>query len=274
MIAVKKSITYLKTFYRNVGFINAKLKKKRQKFFASHDNMDFYSIPIFIISFNRLSYLEGLVDRLEGMGYKNIYIIDNNSTYPPLLEYYKQTKWKVFKMKRNYGHKVFWTCRMFKKYRNDLYMVTDPDIMPISNCPNNFAEVFYKTLKKYPRIKKAGFSLKINDIPKSSLLYKDIIEWESNFSTFRIPFTNEYNADIDTTLALYIPDYLDISKHFITAVRIGTPYQARHLPWYTKKEEVSEEDIYYNEHRTNGFWDDVHGKLTSEGTSATRVLKK
>lgn len=250
---------------RLIGFIPTKLKKEREDFFAKNDTRDLYNIPIFIISYNRLYYLKRLVERLEKMGYKNVKIIDNHSSYPPLLQYYGTIQNDVFYMKKNYGHMVFWKCKVFKKYRDDLYVVTDPDVLPVNGCPNNFVEHFYELLKRYPRLKKVGFSLKINDIPKDSPLYKEIVSWESAFYIFRVPGCKAHIADIDTTFALYIPDKLDISKNFFIAVRTDYPYQLKHLPWYKKKNDISEEDIYYNNHRINGWWDEIGGKMTEEG---------
>lgn len=256
---------YLKSLNRLFGFVSPMIKRKRNEFFRKHDQMDFFDIPIFIISFNRLTYLKTLIDRLKEMGYSNINIIDNDSSYQPLLDYYGTVDCKVFRMADNYGHMVFWDCDEFKEYRDDLYIVTDPDIIPDEKCPNDFAEVFYGYLKKYPRAKKVGFSLKIDDIPEDAPLYRDVVEWEQQFNTYKIPFTNAFAADIDTTLALYIPDKIDASRRFLTAIRTGAPYQARHLPWYQKKDEVTEEQMYYAEQRSNGFWDEADGKRTGEG---------
>lgn len=261
-------LEYLKSFHRLSKYLNRSFIQKRKKFFSAHDGIDFKKIPIFVISYNRLSYLEGLIGRLENMGYTNIKIIDNASTYPPLLEYYNKTQYEVFRLKKNYGHMVFWKVKGFKKYRNDLYVVTDPDVLPVMECPDNFMEEFYLTIKKYPRIKKAGFSLKIDDIPEEAPLYKDVLKWEKAYNFFKIPFKNAYSADIDTTFALYIPDYLDVSRHFITAVRLGAPFQCRHLPWYKVASDVTEEDVFYSEHRTNGFWDSASGSRTEEGAES------
>lgn len=43
---------------------------------------------IIINNRNRLEYLEMLINSLEKKRYFNIFIIDNNSPYPPLLEFY------------------------------------------------------------------------------------------------------------------------------------------------------------------------------------------
>ena len=50
---------------------------------------NFKSIPIIIISFNQLHYLRQLIAFLKKYEYSNIVIIDNNSTYKPLLDYFE-----------------------------------------------------------------------------------------------------------------------------------------------------------------------------------------
>ena len=253
-------LTQIKSMYRLTGVIKPELYRRRKAFFSRCDHIDFFNVPIFIISFNRLTYLEGLVNRFRKMGYTNINIIDNHSTYPPLLDYYKKTDCKVFKLSKNYGHMAFWECDRFNCFREDLYVVTDPDIMPVEECPNDFVEQLYKCLKRHPKLKKAGLSLKIDDIPAEIPLHDEIIKWEKKYNNIRILGLNYCVADVDTTLALYIPDSLDISGNFLSAVRLGYPYQARHLPWYKIKADITEEDFYYARTRTTGFWDETEGK--------------
>lgn len=67
------------------------------------------NIPFIIINFNQLFYLQKLVNFAISRGFKKIIIIDNVSTYPPLLEYYKEIRSKVTieRMDKNYGHMVF-----------------------------------------------------------------------------------------------------------------------------------------------------------------------
>ena len=89
-------------------------------------------IPVYIISFNRLSDLKKLVHFLEQEGLKNIHIIDNASSFPPLLDYYKSLPYPIHRMDKNYGHMVFYEADEFKDVReNQYYILTDPDILPI-----------------------------------------------------------------------------------------------------------------------------------------------
>lgn len=226
-------------------------------------NIDYKNIPIFIISYNRLHYLKLLVESLENKGYTNISIIDNQSSYPPLLDYLSSTKHKVFYMDKNYGHKVFWIHESFRKIiETQYYVVTDPDILPIQQCPDDFMEQFYKILQDNPKVPKVGFSLKIDDIPNHNE-YKDyIIKWERGF--YDKPLESKgykiYDAPIDTTFALYRPT-IDIlnDELFFNAIRTGYPYQARHLAWYINQKQLDEESIFYKQHTINGYstWYDL-----------------
>ena len=58
--------------------------------------IDYKDIPIVINNYNRITTLLQLINGLESRGYRNIYIIDNKSTYPPLLEYYKNCPYTVY----------------------------------------------------------------------------------------------------------------------------------------------------------------------------------
>lgn len=74
--------------------------KKVINFVFAKKGVDVKDIPIIINNFNRVTTLSKLITTLEVRGYKNIYIIDNASTYKPLLKYYEDTPYKVFRLKK------------------------------------------------------------------------------------------------------------------------------------------------------------------------------
>lgn len=229
-------------------------KKYRAEYIKNGKN----SIPIFIINYNRLSYVKRFIEQLESFGLTNISIVDNCSTYPPLLEYYKTIPYKVFYMDKNYGYMVFWKHEMFKKFRNNFYVVSDPDLEFVSECPDDFLDVFVEKLSRYPFVRKVGFSLKIDDLPINDFT-ENIIKWERQYYRTKISSENMYCAGIDTTFAVYLPDPLVKRQKFLRAFRMDSPYQVRHLPWYKDENNLTEEDIYYSEHKTNGWSDPVKG---------------
>lgn len=233
-------------------------RRGRRKAFRERKAKGLQDIPLFLISYNRLSYLQMAIERFEQLGLTNIIVIDNGSTYPPLLEYYQKLPYKVITVDRNYGHLVFWQCPQFREYRNDFYMVSDPDVIPIEECPTDFVEKMFYTLKKYPNLTKVGFSLKLDDLPEDGVLTKDVLQHEKQFQERYIKKENLYIASLDTTFALYPPDVVANQKmSFFCAMRTGYPYQARHIPWYKTKEMITDEDRFYSALNKFGTWDAV-----------------
>lgn len=207
-------------------------------------------LPVYIICYNRLSYLQQIIRCLEEYNITNIHIIDNCSSYPPLLEYLRKTPHKVHKMKENYGHMVFFKADEFKNVReNEYYVLTDPDVIPVDECPADFMSYFYQILQKFPKVTKVGFSLKTDDIPDDIPSAKITRLWEIQFYRKKLKNTVPYWYDsyIDTTFALYRPLKTMNKNDFFKAIRVGAPYEARHLPWYKKPSEMTDEDKFYNQ---------------------------
>lgn len=239
------------------------IKNTREEIFSTQIKQGINNIPVFLISYNRLSYVRQMVDQLEKYNIKNIYIIDNASTYPPLLNYYKKCGHKVFYMKENLGYMVFWKSDIFLEFRKNFYIVSDPDLEILDACPNDFIEFMFYELYKNPDARKIGFSLKIDDILNNELS-TDVINWEKKYYINYNPASNLYKADIDTTFAIYLPDQLATFHSFYEAYRTGFPYQVRHLPWYVTKDNLSDEDEFYFSMKKNGWYDPINGFMSDE----------
>ena len=255
-LGLVKHLVFNSFNFKRRWIVNSKIREERK--------YGVKNIPIFLISYNRLSYIKNSVSWLEKKGYFNINIIDNSSTYPPLLEYYKTLKYRVFFMEKNLGHMVFWKDERFKEFRKNFYVVSDPDLLPVEDCPDDFLQRFLDVYKKYPFVKKVGFSLKTDDLPDASIFAKEAKEWEEKYYKLYLKKDYVYYAGIDTTFALYAPDCLSESVPFLRAFRTAFPYQVRHLPWYKSENDITEEDIYYSNHKTNGWWNPVVGKSTPD----------
>ena len=220
-------------------------------------------IPIFINNYNRLSTLTKLTDALDSRGYTNITILDNQSTYPPLLKYYKSTKYKVHRFKKNYGYKSFWKSGLWLKHTSNYFVY--PDIVPVDECPENIISYFYELLKKYPKVHKVGFSLKIDDLPNHFKNKESVIKWEKPFYENELE-PNIYEAPIDTTFALYRP-FSKLGKRdgSTPIIRTGAPYQAIHLPWYLDNDNLEEEEIFYlNNLKTITHWSKKNNEIKSK----------
>ena len=212
--------------------------------------LDPLDIPIYINNRDRVTTTKTMVDWLVAAGSRNVVIMDNNSTYPPLLEYYSRLPSHVglHKFPANHGPWSFWTADLHRKQTTP-YVVTDSDLVPADECPKDLMARLCSLLSRFPHSLKVGPGLKIDDVPDDQALYSG---WdrkgEEHFWTKR--FNEEaFNAPIDTTFALY-PTGNYVSGDFLKGyhnLRMDTPYLFRHMPWYARRP-LSEEESYYRAH--------------------------
>jgi hypothetical protein len=219
---------------------------------------NYLDIPIIINSYNRLSCLKLLIDALEKRGYFNIYILDNASTYPPLLDYYKTCKHEVIYLGENFGYLSLWKSPVRKRFIFDYFVYTDPDIVPIEECPANFLEIFWNKLKSDNSICKVGFSLRIDDLPAHYVHRQKVIDFEQQYYEKRVD-DFFYEANIDTTFALYRPGLERGANLYLKMYRSAYPLQARHTPWYANGANPTEEEVFYVQNAvTSTHWTDLN----------------
>lgn len=199
--------------------------------------------PVFIICRDRLSTLEQLLSWLESAGMNNIFLIDNDSAFPDLVKHLQASPYQVIFTRKNIGHTVPWTEGIVKALcYGEYYIVSDPDVIPDSECPDSAIQHFFEIHKKYINYAKVGFGLKIDDLPDHYPLKESVIKWEKQF--WQQPLEeNIYEAGVDTTFALYKPYTHNYTLH--PSIRVGRPYVASHLPWYTDGSKLDEEEAYY-----------------------------
>jgi hypothetical protein len=206
-------------------------------------------IPIIINSFNRLTTLKRLISSLEQRGYTNIFILDNCSTYPPLVAWLKTTHYEVIHLPDNLGFKALWKHKPSRKrFCGDYYIYTDADVELDDACPDDIIERMFQTLHDdYPYAFKVGPSIRIDDLPDCYDRKQEVIEWESRFFT-RPEGETLFRAPIDTTFALYRPRIGLSRRPSLEAYRMAAPYQIKHLPWYENSQNPTEEESYYKSH--------------------------
>lgn len=221
------------------------IRSFKRFFFYQHiiTSKNCFEVPIIINNRNRFTFLKLMIDQLQSFGYKNIYILDNDSSYPPLLEYYKTVKAKVIFLKHNVGYKALWETNVFEQFKNKYYVYSDPDILLQQDCPKDFVYQLYLKLKKYPLKEKAGVALKIDDLPDSYANKQEAIRNESIFWKKELE-KDVYDAEVDTTLALYKPLAFGNAEE-CEAIRVGGKLAAQHLTWYLDSGNLSEEELYY-----------------------------
>lgn len=211
-------------------------------------------VPIVIISYNRLLYLKELVEYFLNIGEEYIYILDNASTYQPLLDWFltieKNSNVKVFRSDENYGHTIYWNISFYKNISDCKYcIITDNDIMPYKNFEYGWKENWINVLEKY-NAQKVGSAISIDDIPDTYFLKNKVIKHESQYWKNKID-ENCFSNKIDTTLCLQKID----TKHTIrNSIRMSN-YLIKHRPWYIDLNNLSEEDLYYyNTIKTSTHW--------------------
>lgn len=235
----------------------AKLKRQRQRAalkVKAITSENCFEVPIIINNRNRYSYLKQMVEQLQSFGYKNIYVLDNDSTYPPLLEYYNSASVNVIYLKQNLGYRALWISDVFGKFKNNFYVYSDPDILLQDDCPKDFVYQLYRHLDKYSGKEKAGVALKIDDLPPYYNLREDVYKWEKPHWEKKLE-DDVYDALVDTTLALYKPLAFGNAEE-CAAIRVAGKLTAKHLPWYLDSLNLSEEELYYKQNvsKTSSYW--------------------
>lgn len=216
-----------------------------------HQSRDWRQIPVVIISFNRLAHLRQVIGWLEQAGMQRIVVMDNASTYPPLVDYLSTVSHEVIRLHRNSGPYAFWEAGIATRFWDDYFVLTDPDVVPSEECPHDVVGRMYQIIQRYRDVRKVGIGLRIDDLPEHFAQKQKVLEWESQFWRVEVQ-PGLYRAAVDTTLALYRPRTL---QGECECLRTGFPYVARHLPWYADSGNPTEEDLYYRSRVCpNGSW--------------------
>jgi hypothetical protein len=128
----------------------------------------------------------------------------------------------------------------------DGYVVTDPDI-EIENPTRYWLEKMYKCLQAFPEFECVGSALRMDDIPSHYPLKNLVRVMEARN---RVHPVKEWqglqirSSRIDTTLALYRPDFVKTGICH-KAIRMRGDGMARHLDWYLDPKRLTGDQIAY-----------------------------
>lgn len=203
------------------------------------------NLPIILNNFNRLTTTKKLADDLSKLGYTNIHIIDNNSTYPPLLEWYDQCSYKVERLNSNLGQLAVYNSDYINKFKGWI-AYSDSDIELNPNTPRGFVERMIQMAEKHNKIK-AGLALRIDDIPNTR--YGTYVKAQEQ-KFWKVQFEPDvYDAHVDTTFSV-----IKVGQPFTyEAVRLAGDMIARHIPWYLDYENLDQEEVYILQHSNSEF---------------------
>ena len=222
-------------------------------------------IPVIVN--NRDLEVQTLLLDLCRLGASEIHLIDNASTYPPLVSWlnsapthlvrptprpdgsYDAVKLTIWQSSQNFGPRA--ACRVANCAREPWtergithYATTDSDL-DLSSLPDNalqlFAEASAYFSKCYGQCTRVGVALSLDlpDVPAARLARsREQSYWDSRRQVSWYPpdpWTTDpvrmYLAPIDTTLAV-IPLDPAWNGDYEPAYRVAGPYTAKHRPWY------------------------------------------
>jgi hypothetical protein len=215
-----------------------------------------YNFPIVINNFNRLTTTRALVAQLLILGYRNIHILDNNSTYPGLLNWYDKylpnsgsplKDVHVERLDKNLQGLSIYNSGYINKFKDYTWVAyTDSDISLGSNTPDTFLYDLVGFAEKYNKTK-AGLALRIDNLPDTFYANYSVKNYEARHWANSLE-KDVYDAPVDTTFCIIQP-----SKPFdYQAIRLGGDYTAEHSPWYLDWRNLDEEEQYYVDHA--GEW--------------------
>ena len=143
-------------------------------------------VPVFIPVRDRVTPLRAVIEWLERAGHDEIWLIDNASTYGPLVELLDSTVHRVVRLDRNLGHRSpFLSGVVQREAAGRHFVITDPDVVPDGDCPLDAVAHFREILDRYPEIDKVGFGLRIDDLPVGYPLVDEVAAWEKRFWSTR-----------------------------------------------------------------------------------------
>ena len=219
-----------------------------------------------INSRDRLSPLQKLIEWLWEAGQHEIVVLDSLSTYPPLLDYYRQIERRgvrVVRLRSNMGPHALWK-QPNKALLRPPFVLSDSDCVPAEECPLDLIDFLwragneikgrYRALWHHPDpLQKIGPSFNLSNIPDSYKLKPWVLEWENHIGGHgegreRFEGVDIYDAAIDTTFALY----LDSTYWGYSAARVGAPFLVDHLGWHVDSKKPTDEEVYYEQHAIKG----------------------
>lgn len=222
--------------------------------FAGSKLGDWRDVPVVINGFNRLGWLRQQLDWLRRAGMRRVIVLDNASTYAPLLEYLRTLRdAEVIPLGRNAGSFALWRTPAWRRVKDSWYVYTDPDVIPVEECPADVVRRLHEILLRHPRAHKAGLGLKIDDLPQTFSRREEVLRWEEPYWTKPLA-PGVFDAPVDTTFALYRP--WARGGWWIPAVRTGGDLIVRHMPWYADATAPDEEERHYRAAASRGstYW--------------------
>lgn len=210
--------------------------------------MNIKEIALILPNYNQLSYMRGLINQFHFYYPDNpIVVIDNGSTYQPLLDYYYKIEYtEVILCPKNDFIGNLNDYLALRKH--EYYVISDCDLQIHPATPPNFLEIFKAAIDNHG-FHHAGFGLITDDIPEwnpkagwiqgdEKALLQNPVTIEHEGKSYQ-----GFKAPIDTTFALYKRDNGGWQSPMSgdawgNSIRL---FGLHHLPWYIHPNYVNDE---------------------------------
>lgn len=222
-----------------------------------------HRIPIFVFTCDRIGVLRDSLASYRRIEPEPIIVLhDNNSTYPPMLEYLRELEREGVEVVRtgtpirvadDLNQISATVSDWFSRYDAPYYVVTDPDVA-IEDGHSDILDAYGFLLEQFSDATVVGPMLRIDDIPDYYPLkfvaagrhYYQFWHKTPEEIAWRGRVIKYQHATIDTTFGLY-------RKHFTfrrhtQGLRVYAPYWARHLDWYIDPAKMTDDQHWYMQH--------------------------
>jgi hypothetical protein len=145
----------------------------------------------------------------------------------------------------------------------EFYVVSDADIS-LRGCRHDMLLFMAAVMMACPSLNQVGTSLRIDNIPKHYEMRQKTFKWELQYWNFEKQFAAEWDyggagrpvfvhlipAAIDTTFSMH-RSKVAFRNLKIPSLRMGAPYMAEHIPWYSSR--PSPDEVWYKQHGAKHF---------------------
>jgi hypothetical protein len=236
-------------------------------------------IPVYIPTFNNPTYTNNFINQLERLNLSMITVVDNASTYPPMVKLLHEisSKYELIRLNENRGpHLLIRDLNYYEKLPN-YFILSDPDIEISRNIPEDFVKTLIEVSEEF-KIGKVGLALAIPNEEEllEKFIYMDgekrsLIEWEEQFWENEVGKTSHgdsiFLTTLDTTFALYNKKYFNLEDRY-KSLRIGGRYTSKHLGSYAKTIVPQEENEYYLSNTRYSYY---AGKLNDDASPVFEI---
>jgi hypothetical protein len=237
------------------------------------------TVPLYVPTFNNPTYTRNFLNQVDGLNFSRIIILDNKSTYQPMIDLLAQidSKYEVIRLEENYGPHYILRNPDYYKTLPDIFSLSDPDVEFPKNISGNFQEEMINVGIKY-RFGKVGFAI---EVPSESEFLELVVnldgklrnmhEWEQQFWQNQIDKTSTgdpiFQTTLDTQFAIYNKEFFSPEERY-KALRIGGKFTSKHLGFYKESIVPKEESDFYRSVSKFAYY---IGNFDENGTPYTKL---